>query len=69
MNKGIIKLSLCYDYMRYKNYRLDIQKLNKKDFLWTKKKNTPPGISSANLMLTDENLFINIPIPLKKYRY
>ena len=64
-----MRITEGYDYIRRKSHYLDNQLMNKKAFLWTSKKNRPDTINLNNLMLLEENLFLNIPMPLKKYRW
>lgn len=70
MNKRIIKMTGGYDHIRWRTYRMCREgTLNKKEFLWTKRKKGPDVINYENLMFTDEDLFLNLPMPFKRYRW
>ena len=69
MNKKYNRIMDLEENTRRKNHRLlqDLS-INRKDYLWMKCMKAGGGIAWQNLTFLDENLYLNIPFPLKQQK-
>ena len=70
MIKKVRGITKDYCYTRMRTYKLSNESyINPKEFLWCNRKKGPDTIEYTKLMFLDENLFLTLPMPFKKYRY
>lgn len=69
MNKKYDKVMYYEENTRRKNHRmLQDLSINRKDYLWARNMKAGGAIAWGNLVFLDENLYLNIPFPLKQQK-